>query len=511
MDMIGRIRRLHSRKKKSECEISRITGLSRNWVAKWLHGEVDGPPKYRRGEQPNKLTVFHEALKQALKADARRPKHERRTAKALYAEIKATGYGGGYTRVTDFIRAWRQSEGQGAAVNAFIPLVFELGEAYQFDWSEEGLVVGGIYYRVQVSHMKLCASRAFLLVAYPSQGHEMLFDAHTRSFAGLGGVARRGIYDNMKTAVDKVKKGKGRTVNARFAVMCAHYLFDADFCNVASGWEKGIVEKNVQDSRRRIWIEAQKLKWGSFEELNAWLDTRCRALWGEIRLPEYKQFSVLEMLEQERGELMPMPSAFDGYVERSAKVSSTCLVVVARNRYSVPCELAGQQVSTRLYPSRVEIATDEAIVASHARAANEGHICYDWQHYIDLVQRKPGALRNGAPFADMPAPLLRLRQGLMRHDGGDKAMAQVLNCVSGHGLEAVLVAVELVIESGVLSCEHVRNVLARLSEAPTPESVQSNLQLNEVPVANTGRYDSLRGMTDASQDADAMVEVSHAA
>ncbi len=85
--------------------------------------------------------------------------------------------------------------GPGAAVNAFVPLAFELGEAYQFDWSEEGLVIGGIYYRKQVSHMKLCASRAFWLVAYPSQGHEMLFDAHARSFAALGGVARRGIYD----------------------------------------------------------------------------------------------------------------------------------------------------------------------------------------------------------------------------------------------------------------------------------------------------------------------------
>lgn len=96
--------------------------------------------------------------------------------------------------------------------------------------------------------MKLCASRAFWLVAYPSQGHEMLFDAHTRSFAALGCVPRRGIYDNMKTAVDKVSKGKGRIVNARFAVMCTHYLFDADFCNVAAGWEKGVVEKNAQDS-----------------------------------------------------------------------------------------------------------------------------------------------------------------------------------------------------------------------------------------------------------------------
>jgi hypothetical protein len=197
-----------------------------------------------------------------------------------------------------------------------------------------------------------------------------------------------------------------------------------------------------------------------------------------------------------------MPTMFDGYVERSAKVSSTCLVAVARNRYSVPCELVGHRVSTRLYPDRVEIAADEAIVASHERLANRGHISYDWQHYIALVQRKPGALRNGAPFADMPAPLLRLRQGLMRHDGGDKTMAQVLGCVLSHGLEDVLVAVELVIESGVLSTEHVLNVLARLNASELPQSVESTLQLKELPVANTGRYDSLRG--------DAMVEVNHA-
>jgi hypothetical protein len=235
-------------------------------------------------------------------------------------------------------------------------------------------------------------------------------------------------------------------------------------------------------------------------------------LWNEIRHPEYQQFSVAEMLEQERSELMPMPTVFDGYVERSAKVSSTCLVAVARNRYSVPCELAGQRVSTRLYPSRVEIASDAAIVASHPRVADRGHICYDWQHYIALVQRKPGALRNGAPFADMPEPLLRLRQGLMRHDGGDKTMAQVLNCVSIHGLESVLVAVELVIESGALSTEHVLNVLARLNAPPTPETVESSLHLEEAPVANTGRYDTLRGVADTDGEQTATVsEVDHAA
>ena len=120
-------------------------------------------------------------------------KQNRRTVKALFAKIKADGYLGGYSQLTAFIRQWRGSEGK--APHAFVPLKFDLGEAFQFDWSEEGLVVGGIYRRMQVSHMKLCASRAFWLVAYPSQGHEMLFDAHTQSFAALGGVARRGIYD----------------------------------------------------------------------------------------------------------------------------------------------------------------------------------------------------------------------------------------------------------------------------------------------------------------------------
>jgi hypothetical protein len=337
-------------------------------------------------------------------------------------------------------------------------------------------------------------------VAYPSQGHEILFDAHTRSFAALGGVPGRGIYDNMKTAVDKVNKGKGRVVNARFAAMCAHYLFDTDFCNVASGWEKGVVEKNVQDSRRRIWLDAQKIQWGSFAELNAWLGERCRALWSELRHPEFKEFSVLEMLEQERLQMMPMPRAFDGYVEKPARVSSTCLVSVARNRYSVPCELAGQWVSTRLYPTRVEVASGDAIVAGHERLSDRGRINYDWQHYIELVQRKPGALRNGAPFADLPEPLQRLRQGLMRHEGGDKVMAQVLAAVPTAGLEAVLVAVALVVESGTLSAEHVINVLARLTAKPTPDCVQTTLQLSEAPVANTSRYDSLRTLDEATMN-----------
>jgi transposase len=496
---------MHQRDNLSLREISKRTGLSRNTLRKWLRKpdeEVISAPGYHRDTGVIKLTPYHGVLELALKADALRIKQNRRTAMALFQQIKADGYTGGYSRLTDFTRQWRGQEGN--APRAFVPLSFEQGEAFQFDWSEEGLVIGGIYRRIQVSHLKLCASRAFWLVAYPSQGHEMLFDAHTRSFAALGGVPRRGIYDNMKTAVDKVNKGKGRIVNARFAVMCAHYLFDASFCNVASGWEKGVVEKNVQDSRRRIWIEAQTMQFTSFAELNAWLAQRCRTLWSELRHPEHRTLSVADVLEQEQSQMMPMPTPFDGYVEKPARVSSTCLVAVSRNRYSVPCEYAGRMVSARLYPSRVCIVVDDVVVATHERVAERGQVRYDWEHYIPLVQRKPGALRNGAPFLDMPAPLMRLKHGLLRHVGGDRVMAQVLAVVPTAGLAAVLVAVELVVESGVLSVEHVENVLARLNASPVPASVETSLQLKEAPLANTGRYDSLRATNDNP------VEVNHA-
>ena len=317
----------------------------------------------------------------------------------------------------------------------------------------------------------------------------------TPAASPLGGVARRGIYDNMKTAVDKVKKGKGRIVNERFATMCAHYLYDPDFCNVASGWEKGVVEKNVQDSRRRIWIDAAKIKFGSFSELNAWLGQRCRALWDEVRHPEHTQFSVAEMLEHERAHLMPMPVPFDGYVEKPARASSTCLVSAARNRYSVPGERVGQMVSTRLYPGSVAIVVDDTVVARHDRLSNAWETRYDWQHYIPLLQRKPSALRNGAPFADMPEPLQRLRRGLLRNPGGDRVMAQVLAIVLSAGLDAVLVAIELALESGPpgkVSVEHVVNVLSRLNAQPVPPTAATLLRVNTPPLANTARYDSLR-------------------
>ena len=168
-------------------------------------------------------------------------------------------------------------------------------------------------------------------------------------------------------------------------------------------------------------------------------------------------------------------------------------MTVQRNRYSVPSHLANHKVVAHLYPGHIEAYADNALVACHARLLDRDQVSDDWQHYIPLIERKPGALRNGAPFIDMPVPLAKLQAALRRRERqqGDRIMAKVLAAVSGHGLETVLVGVELVQESGVHSGEHVLNVLARLSQARTPEQVETSLTLTEEPLADTSRYDSL--------------------
>ena len=210
-----------------------------------------------------------------------------------------------------------------------MPLVFQPGEAFQFDWSEDWAHVGGERVKLQVAHIKLSHSRAFLVRAYLLQTHEMLFDAHWHAFRVFEGVPGRGIYDNMKTAVDRVGAGKKRDVNARFMAMTSHYVFEPDFCNPAAGWEKGQVEKNVRDARHRLWQVMPAFP--DLAALNLWLEERCKALWVETAhgsLPG----CIADVWEAEKLALMPLPTAFDGYVEQSKRVSPTCLITFERNR-----------------------------------------------------------------------------------------------------------------------------------------------------------------------------------
>ena len=113
-------------------------------------------------------------------------------------------------------------------------------------------MLNGVTTTVKVAHVRLCHSRMIFVRAYPRETQEMVFDAHDRAFAFFKGICARGIYDNMKTAVETVFVGKSRLFNRRFAQMCSHYLVEPVACTPASGWEKGQVENQVGLVRERF-------------------------------------------------------------------------------------------------------------------------------------------------------------------------------------------------------------------------------------------------------------------
>ena len=188
-----------------------------------------------------------------------------------------------------------------------------------------------------------------------------------------------------------------------------------------------------------------------------WHAEQCKAAWSELNHPEWPAFKVADVLQDEQARLMSNPRPFDGYVESQERVSNASLVHMQRNRYSVPTEHPHEVVRLRLYPDRLQIVAGDAIVAMRERSFERSLTFYDWRHCVSLIERKPGALRNGAPFETLPEPLKMLQSILLRHEGGDRVMAQVLAAVPLHGLEAVLVAAELALEASEPSGEQVLN------------------------------------------------------
>jgi transposase len=501
MALLSVIRRWHFREGMPIREIERRTGLSRNTIRRYLRaGMVE--PRFKVPERASKLDPFAEKLSGWLRIEAGKSRKQKRTAKQMHADLVALGYDGSYGRVAAFVRGWkadRQCEAQSSGRGTFVPLVFAPGEAFQFDWSEDCAVLGGERVKLQAAHTKLSHSRAFIVRAYLLQTHEMLFDALTQAFRVLGGVPRRGIFDNMKTAVDRIGLGKARQVNARFAAMASHYLFEPEFCNPASGWEKGQVEKNVQDARRRLWQPLPSFP--DLDALNAWLERRCIEQWGEI--PHgFLPGTIADVQTDEVASLMPQGRPFDGFVEHSKRVSPTCLVHFERNRYSVPASFANRPVSVRIYPERIVIAAEGQVLCEHARIIERSHhlpgrTIYDWRHYLAVIQRKPGALRNGAPFAEMPEGFRRLQGHLLRRVGGDREMVEILALILQHDEQAVLCAVELALDAGVPTKTHILNLLHRLIDGKADKvdriDAPQALSLRREPEPNVERYDALRG------------------
>lgn len=496
LETVLKIRREHAAGKAIKA-IARDLNLSRKVVRKAIRApEADF--SYRRAVQPlPRIGPFQERLDTLLEEDEARSRREKLRITRIHDLLLREGFEGSYDAVRRYAARWRQERRRNAVdAPAFIPLMFRPGEAYQFDWSHEDVEIAGKPMRVKVAHVRLCASRAIYVRAYPRETQEMVFDAHARAFAFFGGVPTRGIYDNMKTAVTTVFTGKERVFNRRFLVMTAHYMVEPTACSPAAGWEKGQVENQVQTARGRFF--QPRLRFASIEELNGWLEAECRR-WADTHPhPEQKEWTVAEAWDAERGVLQPVLAPFDGFHESEHAVTGTCLISFDRNRYSVMAKAVRRTVQVRAYADRIVVRCQGEVVAEHPRFFGRDRTVYNPWHYLPVLVTKPGALRNGAPFQDwdLPPALARLRRKLGAGDEADRRFVRVLAAVLIDGLDLVEAAVREALAASTVSDDVILNILARRREPPRPLTIvtSEDLELKYPPLADCGRYDQLRGL-----------------
>jgi transposase len=491
METVTKIRRRYKVNGESISGIARDLNLSRNTVKKYL--KQTDPPEYQRNHQPKpKLGDYEQQLQCWLDQDVQRPKRQRRTAQRLFEDLQLEGYRGAYDSVQRFVKDWKQTK-RPSTTQAFIPLVFPPADAAQFDWSHEQVELGGVVQTIKLAHFRLSHSRQCFLAAYPRESQEMVFDAHDRAFTFFGGVPKRMIYDNPRTLVDAVYVGKQRRFNRRFLALANHYLFEPVACTPASGWEKGQVENQVGNIRE--WLFSPRPRFKDFDELNQWLQAQCLRL-SQRSHPEQRSRSIAELFAEERELLHPFERPFEGYFEQPCRVSSTCTVAYDRNRYSVPAEYARQRVSLRATAIRICVVADGEQIATHQRSFGREQQILDPWHYLPVLERKPGALRNGAPFLNwtLPAPITKVKKHLLKQPKGDRAFVEILLALHEHGPELISVACELALEHRTVSAAVVLNHVHRLN-APTPIRslpVPDDLVLRTEPEANCSRYDQLR-------------------
>ena len=291
VDLIGQIRRAYFEQGRSIKEIVRTLSVSRATVRKVIRGAEMTAFRYTaRAAQPSpKLGPWIKDLVEILEAEAKLPRRERRSTQRLFETLRGRGYDGAHDSVHRFAKAWRNDRRRTPA-QAYVPMSFAPGEAYQFDWSHETITFQGLPLMVKAAHMKLSHSRMPFVRVYFRETQELVFDAHDKAFAFYGGVCRRGIYDKMKTAVEAILVGKARKYNQRFLQMCSHHLVDPVACSPASGWEKGQVENQVGNLRDQMFLPKPRVT--SLTELNAWLEDQCISYAKRTRHPEFKDRTI---------------------------------------------------------------------------------------------------------------------------------------------------------------------------------------------------------------------------
>jgi transposase len=466
VDHFELIRRKVLIEEKSQREVARELGHSRKTIKKALSQAA--PPGYRlrKGRPKPVLDPVRPIVEAWLAADQAAPRKQRHTAQRIFERLRDEhGFTGSASNVRRFVAELKRQ--QGAAAEVFMPLAFAPGEEAQVDWGQAIVSLGGQERTVQVFCLKLAYSKRVFVRAYARQDLASFLDGHVRAFAWLGGVPRRLAYDNLKTAVIQVGRGRQRRLNARFLELRSWHLFESRFCNVAKGNEKGHVENLVKQCQRRFLTPVPQAC--SLDQINAHLERACQA---ELERVGRDGQSLAVLWEQERECLLPLPaSPFPACVQESARIDKQSLVRFDRCWYSAPVSKAHQPCLVRGFVDRVEILCAGEVAAVHRRSDEPEQYVLDPLHYVPLLAKKPGALANARAFQGEPfgpdLALLRRELEYRQGEAGTRQFIRILQLFTRHEPAAVQAAVSQCVRRRVFD-EHAIAQALRNDPQPAP-------------------------------------------
>ena len=421
------------------------------------------PPGYRvttRRHKP-KLGDFLVVIDGILEADKDAPRKQRHTARRIFERLRDEyGYTGGVTQVQEAVKDARLH-----AREVFVPLSHKPGRA-QFDFGHAVVRIAGVEVEAALAVMTLPYSDAYFVSAYPRECTETFHAGHVCAYSFFGGVPTRTDYDNTSIAVSKVK-GRERVLTAEFLRLQSHFLFEAHFCSVGRGNEKGHVETHVGYARRNLLVPVPDF--ASFDALNDYLAACCYAdLFRSVRgKPEGK----MARLAEDQAAMVALPKeSFEIRRVEQATATSLSLVRFDRNDYSVPTAFAHHDVTCLGGVAEVRIVCGTEVVATHSRSWDKEGVFFDPVHYLALLEHKPGAFDFARPLDgwELPQCLLDLRRRLEADlgGGGTREFIKVLRLLERTTMRELAGAVDQALAIGATGSDAITCILAHRSERP---------------------------------------------
>lgn len=483
------IRRMYHIEEKSINEIAQETGCAWRTVKKAVDSE--SPPSYKR-EKPyraQKIGPYQKRIEEMLDENSQLPRKQRWTSPRIMEVLQKEGYAGAESTIRHYVAKIRRDKKK---PKLFIPLEFDPGTDAQVDWGVAEVILNGVITLVQLFCMKLSYSRRNFVMAFPSQKQESFFLGHVEAFNFFGGVPERISYDNLKTAVKEILKGKKRVEQDQFFHFRGHYLFESHYCTPGAGNEKGRVEHSVGFSRRRFMVPRPEVE--SYEELNRYLLKRCigddnRRVKGESR-------SIGEMWQAEKPHLRPLPNhRYDCSRTINVSLNRYSQVEIETNRYSVPVDKGTEKLTAKLSPFTIELfkAQTHHPIAVHERCYAKGQEQIDPHHYLPLLRQRPGAFNHAKPVRQWrqtwPACYSQLQEKLQQRDPerGIKTFINILYLHNSYGADEMKRAIETALKWNTLTVESVQLYLTQNRYDPQPPAALEADSLTDKTLQHIGQ------------------------